>query len=56
MGSETFIDTSGFYALLVERDEMHRRAAGSLEQARLREALTKDEHFEKAGFSPLLMP
>jgi uncharacterized protein len=38
MASETFIDTSGFYALLVERDEMHERAAGILEQAHRRRA------------------
>jgi uncharacterized protein len=33
MASEAFIDTSGFYALLVERDEMHQRAASILKQA-----------------------
>jgi predicted nucleic acid-binding protein len=38
MASETFVDTSGFYALLVERDEMHDRAASILQQAERRRA------------------
>jgi len=38
MVSETFVDTSGFYALLVERDEMHERAARILQQAERRRA------------------
>ncbi|MFH2006381.1 MAG: PIN domain-containing protein [bacterium] len=33
MKTETFIDTSGFYALLVRRDEMHRKAARILKTA-----------------------
>jgi uncharacterized protein len=36
MASETFVDTSGFYALLVERDEMHERAARILQQGERR--------------------
>jgi predicted nucleic acid-binding protein len=36
MATETFVDTSGFYALLVERDEMHNRAAQILQQAERR--------------------
>lgn len=27
MARETFIDTSGFYSLLVKRDDMHEKAA-----------------------------
>ena len=38
MASETFVDTSGFYALLVEREEMHERAARILQQAQRRRA------------------
>ena len=38
MASETFVDTSGFYALLVERDEMHERAARILQQGERRRA------------------
>jgi len=38
MASETFVDTSGFYALLAERDEMHERAARILRQAEHRRA------------------
>lgn len=33
MGSEILVDTSGFYALLVPRDRMHRRASEFMEQA-----------------------
>jgi hypothetical protein len=36
MASETFVDTSGFYALLAKRDEMHERAARILRQAEQR--------------------
>ena len=39
MARETFIDTSGFYALLVKRDDMHDRAAqllGAAEKKRSR--------------------
>ena len=39
MTSETFVDTSGFYALLVERDEMHERAVRILRNAERRRAL-----------------
>jgi uncharacterized protein len=44
MASETFVDTSGFYALLAERDEMHERAARILRQAgqRRRTFITTD--------------
>ncbi|HJX62494.1 MAG TPA: PIN domain-containing protein [Polyangia bacterium] len=38
MVSETFVDTSGFHALLAERDEMHERAARILRQAEHRRA------------------
>jgi predicted nucleic acid-binding protein len=38
MASELFVDTSGFYALLVERDDMHERAARILQQGELRRA------------------
>ncbi len=38
MASETFVDTSGFYALLVERDEMHERAVRILQHAEHRRA------------------
>ena len=38
MASETFVDTSGFYALLVERDEMHELAVRILRQAERRRA------------------
>ncbi len=38
MTSEMFVDTSGFYALLVERDEMHERAARILQQGERRRA------------------
>jgi len=34
MARETFVDTSGFYALLVARDEMHKRAAKLLKAAK----------------------
>ena len=30
MARETFVDTSGFYALLVKRDSMHKRAAEAI--------------------------
>lgn len=33
MKSETFIDTSGFYALVVRRDDKHRNAKGVLNKA-----------------------
>ncbi len=33
MARETFIDTSGFYALLVKRDDMHEMAARVLDKA-----------------------
>ena len=33
MADETFIDTSGFYSLLVRRDRMHVRAAESMAKA-----------------------
>ena len=33
MASEAFVDTSGFYALLVQRDDMHGRAADAMKQA-----------------------
>jgi predicted nucleic acid-binding protein len=39
MASETFVDTSGFYALLVERDEMHERAVRFLRSAERHRAL-----------------
>jgi predicted nucleic acid-binding protein len=80
MARETFIDTSGFYALLVKRDDTHEKAARVLASAAerrarhldqgysftdcvnfatmkargLRDALTKDEHFDKAGYVALL--
>jgi Predicted nucleic acid-binding protein, contains PIN domain len=38
MASETFVDTSCFYALLVERDDMHERAIRILRQAERRRA------------------
>jgi predicted nucleic acid-binding protein len=38
MASETFVDTSGFYALFAERDEMHERAVRILRQAEHRRA------------------
>ena len=38
MASELFVDTSGFYALLVERDETHERATRILQQAERRRA------------------
>lgn len=38
MASETFVDTSGFYALLVERDEMHEQAVRILQQGERRRA------------------
>lgn len=39
MARETFVDTSGFYALLVERDEMHQTAARILRAAHRSRAL-----------------
>src|SRR5256885_1175002 len=36
MARETFVDTSGFYALLVRRDDMHERASGLLREAQRR--------------------
>ena len=33
MNPEIFIDTSGFYALLVKRDAMHKKASGILRKA-----------------------
>ncbi len=33
MGSEAFIDTSGFYAMLVKKDEMHPKAGEILSKA-----------------------
>ena len=38
MARETFIDTSGFYALLVKRDDMHEKAAQILGNAAKRRA------------------
>jgi predicted nucleic acid-binding protein len=38
MTAEMFVDTSGFYALLIERDEMHERAARILRQGERRRA------------------
>jgi predicted nucleic acid-binding protein len=38
MTREIFVDTSGFYALLVKKDDMHSRAAGLLHQAERRRA------------------
>jgi len=38
MARETFIDTSGFYALLVKRDDMHQKAAQVLTSAAKRRA------------------
>jgi hypothetical protein len=38
MARETFIDTSGFYALLVKRDDMHKKAAQVLGDAAKRRA------------------
>jgi uncharacterized protein len=38
MARETFIDTSGFYALLVRRDSMHEKAAEVLASAAKRRA------------------
>lgn len=34
MARETFVDTSGFYAVLVKKDDRHREAAAHLERAR----------------------
>ena len=33
MAGETFIDTSGFYSMLVRRDRMHQRASAFMAQA-----------------------
>lgn len=45
MASETFIDTSGFYALLVRRDERHAAARRLLDRARSRhEAFVTTDH------------
>jgi len=38
MAAETFVDTSGFYALLVSRDQEHDRAASLLKVAQQRQA------------------
>lgn len=38
MAREIFVDTSGFYSLLVKRDDMHKRAADLLHQAERRRA------------------
>ena len=38
MAREIFVDTSGFYAILVGRDDMHERAARILRQAESRKA------------------
>ena len=38
MAREVFVDTSGFYALLVKKDDMHKRAAEHLHQAERRRA------------------
>jgi uncharacterized protein len=38
MARETFVDTSGFYALLAERDDMHQKATRILGDARRRRA------------------
>jgi uncharacterized protein len=38
MARETFVDTSGFYALLVKRDDMHEKAAQILASAAKRRA------------------
>ncbi len=38
MASDVFVDTSGFYALLVKRDDRHRQAAGFLSESRRRKA------------------
>ncbi len=109
MANEIFIDTSGFYALLIQKDDRHKEATNILKSAatkrrgfvttdyildetatllkarghsallreflkhldqawsftdclsfcvmkehRLRESLTKDEHFEQSGFIVLL--
>jgi predicted nucleic acid-binding protein len=39
MASETFVDTSGFFSLLVARDEMHDRAARLLRTAEEKQAV-----------------
>jgi predicted nucleic acid-binding protein len=39
MARETFVDTSGFYALLVSKDDMHERAARILSDARRRRSV-----------------
>jgi predicted nucleic acid-binding protein len=38
MAREIFVDTSGFYALLVKKDDMHKKAAALLLQAERRRA------------------
>jgi len=39
MATKTFVDTSGFYALLVTKDDMHRRARDFLTEAAQARAL-----------------
>jgi len=60
---EVFLDTAYVIALANSADEHHERAATLaasmisflvMEQRRLRQALTTDEHFEQAGFVALL--
>ncbi len=52
-----FLDTSGCYALLVERDEQHIAAKRMMREAMkgLRRAMTNDHHFRQAGFEPVLV-
>jgi predicted nucleic acid-binding protein len=59
MASEIFVDTSGFYALLVKRIDSTWSFTDCLsfhimKELRLGEALTKDVHFQRAGFTALL--
>ena len=57
MARETFVDTSGFYlAKHIDQGWSFTDCVsfGTMKARRLREALTKDEHFEKAGFVALL--
>ena len=44
MDSELFIDTSGFYSCLVQRDERHREAAAILRDARGRQRFVTTDY------------
>ncbi len=65
MGDETFIDTSGFYSILVRQDRMHGRAVASMADAarNRRRFITTDYVLDESmtllksrGFANLVTP